>query len=353
MSVKLTFGMIILNGEPFTRFNLRALYPFAHQIIVVEGACPSAAAVATSDGHSTDGTLEVLRDFKRNEDPNNKLIIVTAQDEGHKDGFWSDKNEMSQAYASRATGNYLWQVDSDEFYHEDQVARLIDILERERPDAVSFPMFTFWGGLDYITDSFYLIRDNAREFHRLFAWAPGYNYKTHFPPTVVDEHGIDLRQKRWIRAHYLDKQNILLYHYSLLFPLQVFNKVSYYKMRNRSSIDSWEESVYRRLENPFRAHNVYYHIGWLERFKGDHPLIVQSMMQDIKDKKINIELRDCHDVELLLSKKSYIYAVKVLRLCAQVLARQPIHFFYRVYASVKFRFKKRFHTASQDVNLNT
>lgn len=353
MDLKISFGMIVLNGEPFTRYNICALYPFAHQIIVVEGACTSAAAVATSDGHSTDGTLEILQDFKRNEDPDNKLIIVTAQDEGHQDGFWPGKNEMSQAYARRATGNYLWQVDSDEFYHEEQIKRLISVLERKRPDAVSFPTITFWGGLDYITDSFYLIRDNAREYHRLFAWGAGYNYKTHFPPTVVDEQGVDLRRKFWLRARDLEKQNIFLFHYSLLFPLQVFNKVSYYKVRNQSAIDSWEESVYRRLEKPFCAHNVYYHIGWLERFNGDHPNVVQSMMRDIKEKKINVELRDCQDVERLLSKKSYIFAVKILCACAKVMAHQPFNFLYRVYASVEYRLKKSFQPAPSQVDLNT
>ena len=44
---KITFGIIVLNGEPFTRYNLRALYLFAHQIIVVEGASPMAAHMAT------------------------------------------------------------------------------------------------------------------------------------------------------------------------------------------------------------------------------------------------------------------------------------------------------------------
>ena len=34
---RVTFGIIVLNGEPFTRYCLRSLYPFAHQIIVVEG----------------------------------------------------------------------------------------------------------------------------------------------------------------------------------------------------------------------------------------------------------------------------------------------------------------------------
>ena len=34
---RVTFGIIVLNGEPFTRYCLRALYAFAHEIIVVEG----------------------------------------------------------------------------------------------------------------------------------------------------------------------------------------------------------------------------------------------------------------------------------------------------------------------------
>ena len=57
-SPKVTFGMIVLNGEPFVRPLLRTVYPYAHEIIVVEGACPG--AVATEDGHSVDGTLEAL-----------------------------------------------------------------------------------------------------------------------------------------------------------------------------------------------------------------------------------------------------------------------------------------------------
>ena len=108
---RVTFGIIVLNGEPYTRYCLRALYPFAHEIIVVEGACPAAAAIATADGHSIDGTLEALYRFKEEEDVENKVHIVT------RDGFWEEKDESSRAYAERATGDYLWQIDIDEFYH--------------------------------------------------------------------------------------------------------------------------------------------------------------------------------------------------------------------------------------------
>src|SRR5579884_2140828 len=106
----ISFGIIVLNGEPFTRYCLRALYPFAHQILVVEGACHRARASASADGHSIDGTLEVLQRFQELEDPERKIQIITKQ------GYWSEKDEQSQAYAERATGDLLWQVDIDEFY---------------------------------------------------------------------------------------------------------------------------------------------------------------------------------------------------------------------------------------------
>jgi len=80
--------MIVLNGEPFLRYNLRALYPFAHQIIVVEGSSPDAAGIATTRGHSRDDTLNALREFMDEEDPEGKVILIRAEDEGHPDGFW-------------------------------------------------------------------------------------------------------------------------------------------------------------------------------------------------------------------------------------------------------------------------
>jgi hypothetical protein len=85
---RVTFGIIVLNGEPFTRHVLRSLYPFAHEIIVVEGSAPGGRNVATPQGHSSDGTLETLRRFQAEEDPAGKVSIVTAEDEGHPDGFW-------------------------------------------------------------------------------------------------------------------------------------------------------------------------------------------------------------------------------------------------------------------------
>ena len=131
MMPEVTFGIIVLNGLPFLEYNLRALYPFAHQIIVVEGAVGAAATLATPEGHSLDGSLEFLRRFKEERDPEGKLVLVTAEEDGAPDGFWSEKDEMSQAYARRATGDWLWQVDSDEFYLEEDMRAVFAMLDED------------------------------------------------------------------------------------------------------------------------------------------------------------------------------------------------------------------------------
>jgi len=320
--IKITFGMIVLNGEPFTRYNLRSLYSHAHQIIVVEGACRSSVSVATPEGHSIDFTYELLNKFKAEEDVEDKIIIVSAKDEGYLDGFWPEKDEMSRAYARRATGNYLWQIDSDEFYRHDDIKKIVEILD-SGAQAISFPMITFWGGFDYITDGFYLIRDNAREYHRLFAWGPGYTYSTHRPPTVLDEKGNDVRIKLWLNARDLENYNIYLYHYSLLFPHQVFNKVAYYSTASgeklqqfggyNPGIDAWENQAYRLLNKPFRVHNVHQHISWLCRFTGVHPEQIAAMRKDIETKRIPVELRRTEDIEKLLDNCWYVWCSTILK----------------------------------------
>ena len=300
---RISFGIIVLNGEPFTRYCLRTLYPFAYEIIVVEGAAPGSAEIATQDGHSTDGTLEILRQFKAEEDPENKLQIVV------RDGFWSEKDEMSQAYAARATGDYLWQVDVDEFYKAGDMTTILTML-RDDPSitAMSFKMMTFWGGFDYICDGWYL-KSGAEIYHRLFKWGTNYTYLTHRPPTVLDDQGRDLRSLHWIDGYTLaQKHNILMYHYSLVFPKQVLNKSSYYRLASwsqRDENDAWAQDTFLNLKHPFQVHNVYNYPSWLEHFTGTHPAEIEYLRDALQAGKISTEQRPNDDIEHLLSSKAY------------------------------------------------
>jgi len=300
---RVTFGIIVLNGEPFTKYCLRALYPFAHEIIVVEGAAPGASCVATPDGHSTDGTLETLYRFKAEEDPEGKIQIVV------RNGYWDEKDEQSQAYAKRATGDYLWQVDIDEFYHPRDMQVILGMLQKNPSiTAVSLKQITFWGGFEYIVDGLYLKR-GAEIFHRVFKWEPGYHYFTHRPPTVNDRLGRNLRDIKWVNGYELARLDICMHHYALVFPKQVIEKCDYYSKAewatHARSAREWVQRNYLNLAKPFRVHNVYDYLSWIERFHGTHPPAIQQLIADIKSGRIRVELRQTNDVEELLGSRWY------------------------------------------------
>ena len=293
---RISFGMIVLNGEPFIRYNLRALYTYAYEIIVVEGAVESAAAIATPDGHSTDGTLATLRQFKAEEDPDDKLTIVT------RDGFWSEKDEMSQAYAARVTGDYLWQVDADEFYLPEAIQKVIDMLKAEVSiSQITFNQTTFWGSPAYRVDGWFPGRSKWC-CHRLFKWGPGYTYVTHRPPTVYDEQGRDLRTLNWLDGRQTQAAGIVMLHYSLLLPKQVREKAIYYQnaaWAKRERMQWWVTDCFFGLKHPFYVHNAYDYPSWLERYTGKHPPQVKAMWHELQES--DYELRQTEDVERLLT----------------------------------------------------
>ena len=306
---RVTFGIIVLNGEPFTRYCLRSLYPFAHEIIVVEGGHQDTRAVTTADGHSTDETLDVLQRFKAEEDPLGKVQIVT------RDGFWPKTDELgnhrtpqSRAYAERATGDYLWQVDIDEFYRpEDMRATLAMLADDPAITAVSFNVLPFWGDLRYISDGWRWRRGDL-QFHRLFRWGPGYRYVTHEPPTVHDERGRDLRSLKWVGGDEMQRRGVRLYHYDHLLPKQVLDKAAIYRFEKPAlcaEIMEWAENDYLRLRRPYHVERHYRFPSWLERFDGRHPPEAGRMMDDIRAGRLAVELRRTDDVERLLRSRRY------------------------------------------------
>ena len=307
---KITFGIIVLNGEPFTKYCLRSLYPFAYEIIVVEGCSEKARKIATPDGHSTDCTLKSLEEFKQYEDPQNKVRVIL------RDGFWSEKDEQSQAYAKVATGDYLWQVDIDEFYKPEDMMYVLSMLKNNPGiTAVSFKMLSFWGGLDYRVDS-YSLRKGAEIFHRLFKFGEDYAYVTHRPPTVHDPEGRCLRQLWWVDGYELEKRTMYLYHYFFVFPKQVLDKCEYYShhgWEQCKAILEWEDSNLLNIKNPYRLYITHTGLGWLERYKGTHPPEIYKLLKDIEEGRVKLALRPTEDIEQLLEKRSYRFGTFVHR----------------------------------------
>ena len=335
---RISFGIIVLNGEPFTKYCLRQIYPFAYEIIVVEGASHKAVDEAPQ-GHSTDGTREALWEFKETEDREDKVQIIT------REGFWSEKDEQSQAYARVATGDYLWQVDIDEFYTHSDMEKICRLLRRH-PEifGMSFQQTTFWGSPDYYCDNYFL---RSFAYHRLFRWGRGFQYITHRPPTVYNDKGEDLRKLNWWNAQKTFSQGISLYHYSLLFPDQVMKKCNYYAKPSditdkgfNKGIQKWMRNCYLRLGNPFRVHNVHKYISWLSEYKGAHPEQMVKLWADVKTGKINVNIRNNADVERLMVNPFYRWAAAVCNTWTTVLEKTPLHNLWKLWNGLIYRVAK-------------
>lgn len=313
----ITFGMIVLNGMPFLEYNLTALYPFAHEIIVVEGACTAAAPLATADGHSTDGTVEVLERFAREKDPDGKLTVVTAEDDGEPNGFWSEKDEMSQAFARRATGDWLWQVDVDEFYREEDVRRILSMIEEDPTiSGFGFPFIQFWGGFESVEEGL-LFRYVLPGVNRVFKWGDGFAYHAHRPSTVVDDKGRNLCDLNWVSWKRMKREGIYLYHYSYVFPHQARQKVGYYthvewtdEFRGN---DRWLRDSYFGLKHPYFIGETPGSPEWLRRYDGPHPGAIVQLRDDLAAGRLTEGIRPTEDIERLLASRRYAVGTAALR----------------------------------------
>ena len=269
--------MIVLNGEPFIEYNLISLYPHAHEILIVEGAVERFAHAATSDGHSVDNTVDIIRAFP---DPDKKIKLIQY------DGFWPEKDEMSNAYMDACTGDYIWQVDVDEFYKSEDIEKVRLLLTVEPGiTQVNIKTINFWRGFASILQGATYIF-GCDEFIRIFRYKPGYKYLTHRPPTLVDEKGQEYQHSRVVCAQeLLDRCGVYIYHYSYVMPNYVRNKANYYAKMNwgggHEDGDNWYVKNWKEISNPLRVHIIKYPPSWIVPFEGSHPPVINKLLSDI------------------------------------------------------------------------
>ena len=313
MRPRISFGILVLNGEPFIRYLLRSIYPFAYQILIAEGAC--AGAVGHHQGHSTDGTLQTLEEFCRCEDPEGKVQIIT------REGLWGEKTQQCRAFAEKAKGDYLWVCGVDEFYTPAALEAVLEELEKDPSvDMLSFDQTTFWGSIDVWVDGWYLHRGWVRRgVPRVFKWGPGYRYVEHRPDTVVDSSGTDLRRGKWLDNRHTRRWGVRMLHYSLLFPKQVAEKSAYYQRAEWAQLQraaEWAESTWWRLEHPYRVHNAGGGPSWLQTYEGDHPPAILEMWNLIASGELGGETRGVTDALAIMATPKYRagrYALKKLQ----------------------------------------
>ncbi|MHC5060099.1 MAG: glycosyltransferase [Planctomycetota bacterium] len=278
--LKFSFIMIVLNGMPFIEYSLRAIYDFAHEIIIAEGAVADCMFAAKPDGSSRDGTVEFIKSFP---DPQNKIKLIQAK--------WPEKCEMQNEALKHVTGDYVWLIDSDEVYKRSDLEKINQLLRKDPSiTQVNFIPDNFWKGLDYIFVS-PMFFEHPHHYRRLFKYVPGAQFITHRPPTMVwPDSSVTTEQMHLLDGSQTRQMGIVLYHYSYVEPGQVAQKMEYYDRRGPKEVfglsrSEWYHQCYNKWTPENRKQIEANYPVWMgdkntrtEIFKGTHPEVMADFV---------------------------------------------------------------------------
>lgn len=280
---KIDIIILVLNGEPFIEYNLKQHYWFANKIWIVEGADNRTRdhvdpSFFTADGHSIDNTVEIIKSFP---DPEHKITLIQHPN----NTFWSNgKDEMIAQTNDKIKSDFIFEIDVDEFYKNEDIEKLFLIIE-QYPQITGFgiPWRNFWHNFHTIygfetSDTFKV--EWGFWGWRLLKWELGVSkWTTHRPPTVSLSNG-NSQTLAWGPAHLLPR-DIFTYHYSDLLPQQNLVKSQYYE------IPQWYDNIFMKWLTDKETVESYgiYPLGGSGRtmeYKGTHPSEIYSLAKKLK-----------------------------------------------------------------------
>lgn len=292
--MKIVFGMIVFNSDFVLKQCLESVYPYASQILVAEG--PVKYWQERGFTTSTDRTNDILHSFP---DPYNKIKITHGQ--------YAEKDEQCQSYMKflQDDNDYMWNLDADEVYKQSDLNKLVSLLEEGRYTSVGFRFRSFFGGFKHYLTGF----EEKHQAYRVLKLYPGSQWARHRnPPKLKHAEGVEVWPEKHLDYTTTAALGMRIYHYSYVFPRQVFEKVSYYKaaVSKDNCIDNYFKKIYlpwvqgddekrARIENRFDGVHEFvqsYRGSCRTReFKDIHPLAIQRDLPLLQE-EFNRQLKE-------------------------------------------------------------
>lgn len=131
-----------ISGYTTTRNCVSQEYPFEASIKSMLGFADEVVVV---DGGSDDGTWEKLQAWASQED--RLKVYQVERDWSHPRHAVYDGLQKAEA-RSRCTGEFLWQMDSDEIVHENDYQKITNMCKNfpTEVDLICLPVVEYWGG---------------------------------------------------------------------------------------------------------------------------------------------------------------------------------------------------------------
>lgn len=257
--------LAVHNEADWVDFNLANCYDEFDIIRVVEGAVQGRPN-STEDGHSTDDTLDRIRNFP---DPDDKIELIT------QDRFFKSLEEQKQTFLDLANeGEWLFIVDCDEFYLEGEVNRVREAI-RNRPTATEIiPTF-----LHFYRD-FYHVKAPEPEWQpqhqRIIRYQPGLRYHTH--PVATDAQGRCTYFDGSYQAKRYTMPGLYIFHYGHAKGKEFHRmKQEFYKSELEKFNLADGTNASDKFDDKFVEFMEYTEsLDTILEFDGDHPEAIQS-----------------------------------------------------------------------------
>lgn len=257
------------NEEGLIRECMLQLYDKVDQILVLEGAVTNRPG-ATEDGHSTDRTVEIIKQVMAEEDPENKFMFIQI------DRPWNDLEEMKNAFFQyMRNGDWMLITDVDEFIMPDVVDRLRTAISIEpyATEIVPGGFYHFW------RDAWHMRRpsgDWGQQHQRFIRFQEGLHYKTH--PVATDRNDICTYFHPIYYARRFVLKDFVVYHYSYCKPgieEEVKSKAEFYD-KELGQDKHGHVGAYARGGQTDEFLNRAENLKDVLVFDGDHPPILHG-----------------------------------------------------------------------------
>ena len=131
-----------LSGYTTARNCIEQDYPYEATITSMLGFCDEVCVV---DGGSTDGTLERLQKWAAEE---SRLKVLSSPKDWSHPRFALFDGKLKAEARAMCTGDFCWQMDSDEVVHERDYDKIRDLIKNFPSKCVmlALPVLEFWGG---------------------------------------------------------------------------------------------------------------------------------------------------------------------------------------------------------------
>jgi glycosyltransferase involved in cell wall biosynthesis len=223
--MKFTFALILYNEEKLIKPQLERLYDYAHDIIICEGLVGECKHAWSKE---RDNTVDIIKSFP---DPKNKIKLISKDD-------WPGKEHMVRAYWAKASGDYVWHIDADEFYTHRCMRRTIKHVEKTKElQYAHYYQHYYYKYLNVIVE----------ETGKTFWYRPGRIHKCDKSYTLVHRPQCLYRSGNYAHMRYIKEGK--QHHYSMMDHDKTTSKLKFYTIGAKRYCNAFERPIKEVLQN--------------------------------------------------------------------------------------------------------